>query len=158
MITNCMPRSMWRIFIFATFRIMADGVPSHPGTTSGPPRRTTEKPRFKNMGSRVSFPPKDLYTVNTFEHKGNAFGSEGVERNQISTYKKCMWSDRHRAKALFAQLRYAFESLSIERKHIWAHRKHIWIDGRRANAHSIILKSIWLDGLHVHFHIMALVW
>ena len=31
-------RSMWRSFIFATFGIMADGVSSHLGTTSGPPR------------------------------------------------------------------------------------------------------------------------
>ena len=43
---------------------MADGVPSHPGTTPGPPRRTSEKPTFKNMVVSVSSPPKDLYTLN----------------------------------------------------------------------------------------------
>ena len=42
----------------------ATGAPLvHPGTTSGPPRRKSEKHRFKNMVISVSSPPKDLYTL-----------------------------------------------------------------------------------------------
>ena len=82
--------------IFITFRIIADRVPNHPGTTSAGLRKN----RFKNMVVSVSSPPKDLYTLKATKNNVkwaallgcNDLQSDVLDGTPLSSTRKVEWT------------------------------------------------------------------